>query len=176
LSSLDHWKLNKKWNLLNWVTSSHLGQWHRPHITLPLPLSPPHLYKIHNRIHIWFLVILHSGLVAFPLTPKVSITKEKQVAHCVRTFGLATKIIQHTKLETRCCVWLPWWNPSGAFRTQCFRSGLHMTLECRATKLWPLSRYSTMSPLPWTTEPSTNKIMKGVSLVSAKESNRNKLL
>ncbi len=35
----------------------------------------------------------------------------------------------------------------------------------------PTQIMSTMS-LPWTTEPSTNKIMKGVSLVSAKESNK----
>jgi hypothetical protein len=42
---------------------------------------------------------------------------------------------------------------------KCFQSGLHTTLECRDTKLWPISGCITIS-LPWRAEPTNKSLNK----------------
>jgi len=42
---------------------------------------------------------------------------------------------------------------------KCFQSGLHTTLECRDTKLWPISGCITIS-LPWRAEPRNKSLNK----------------
>jgi hypothetical protein len=42
---------------------------------------------------------------------------------------------------------------------KCFQSGLHTTLECRDTKLWPVSGCITIS-LPWRAEPTNKSLNK----------------
>ncbi len=42
---------------------------------------------------------------------------------------------------------------------KCFQSGLHTTLQCRATKLWPVSECITISLL-WRAEPTNKSLYK----------------
>ncbi len=163
----------KNFQLFNSTPSLHIAS--SPYPTPSLQNSQPHSYLISCYFTLWACCIstYTYGLLDKRKTSGSSRKDLWPFKENYSTYWIGNTVLCGYHGET----------PSGAFRTQCFHSGLHMTLECRATKLWRVSRYSTMSlpwraeptqimstvSLPWTTKPSTNKVMKWVSLVSVKE-------